>query len=118
MARVKKSEEPIKAHSIPIISTLGSCSKASMEMISLRMVPTTRDLCFISFGPEHARASMSHPASTAPTNSMIPPLVIALVIVSDLELTEVANELATSLAPMLHASRKAKQMPNPKMYEY
>jgi hypothetical protein len=47
---------------------------------------------------------------------MIAPMVMAWIKVKDLEETEVANALATSLAPMFQASRKAKNKPITKMY--
>jgi hypothetical protein len=43
-------------------------------------------------------------------------MVMAWIKVKDLEETEVANALATSLAPMFQASRKAKNNPITKMY--
>jgi hypothetical protein len=47
---------------------------------------------------------------------MIAPMVMAWSKVKDLEDTEVANALATSLAPMFQASRKANNKPTTKMY--
>jgi hypothetical protein len=46
------------------------------------------------------------------------PIVMACNMVKDRELTEVAKEFATSLAPMFQASRKAKTIAMPKIYEY
>merc|ERR1712093_896033 len=51
------------------------------------------------------------PTATAPANSMTAAASVACFIVSDLDATDVANELATSLAPMLNASRAAKMVP-------
>lgn len=47
---------------------------------------------------------------------MIAPMVMAWIKVKDLDDTEVAKALATSLAPMFQASRKAKNNPITKMY--
>ena len=49
----------------------------------------------------------AYPASSAPVNSMIAPIVIAWIKVRDLEDTEVAKAFATSFAPMFQASKKA-----------
>lgn len=46
---------------------------------------------------------------------MMAPMVMAWIIVKDLEETEVAKELATSLAPIFQASRKANMHPRAKM---
>ena len=57
----------------------------------------------------------THPTRTAPTNSMTVAISMACTSVRDLEDTDVAKELATSLAPILQASKKAKSMPRAKM---
>lgn len=41
---VRKSEEPIKAQSIPSMSTDGVCSNSEIWMISFLIVPATREL--------------------------------------------------------------------------
>lgn len=45
---------------------------------------------------------------------MTAPMAIAWIKVKDLDETDVANEFATSLAPMFQASRKAKIKPKAK----
>jgi len=44
------------------------------------------------------------PTAIAPENSMTEAIIMACFMVKDLEETEVAKELATSLAPMFQAS--------------
>jgi hypothetical protein len=58
----------------------------------------------------------TYPASTAPVNSMVAPIVIAWIKVRDLEDTEVAKAFATSFAPMFQASRKANPSPTTNIY--
>jgi hypothetical protein len=51
------------------------------------------------------------PRRTAPRNSAIAARMTACHNLSEREDTDVANELATSFAPILYASRKAKMKP-------
>ena len=44
VAMVRKVDEPIRAHNMPIIRTLGASSKALTEIMLFLMVPETRDL--------------------------------------------------------------------------
>lgn len=57
----------------------------------------------------------TYPTPTPPANSMTVAMHMACFMVSDLEETEVANELATSFAPMFQASRNAKIKPMAKI---
>ncbi len=57
----------------------------------------------------------TYPTSRAPRNSVNEAMTMACGRVKDRDETDVAKELATSLAPMFHASRKAKIMPKAKM---
>lgn len=61
--------------------------------------------------PDLIVSAVRAPTATAPVNSMIEAARAACFIVNDLDATDVANELATSLAPMLYASRSAKMVP-------
>lgn len=90
--------DPISAHIMPSMSTAGCDSKRVTSRILLRMVSATRE-----------------PTSTAPANSMTDAIIMACLRVRERDETEVANELATSFAPMFQASRKAKIMPMAKM---
>ena len=98
VAMVSQVEEPTRAHTMASINTAGSSSKKSVEMSFFRMVSATRE-----------------PTRTAPRNSQKVAMIMACVRVRDLDETEVANELATSLAPMFQASMKAKMTPKAKM---
>jgi len=91
-------ELPTKAHNIPSMRTDGFSSKSATLMIPLLMVPETRA-----------------PASTAPPNSHTVAMAMACIMVRDREETDVAKELATSLAPIFQASRKENIMPKAKM---
>lgn len=57
---------------------------------------------------------ITYPTSTAPRNSITVAIHMACQRVNDREDTDVAKELATSLAPMFHASRKARIRPKAK----
>jgi hypothetical protein len=95
---VSQVDEPIKAHIMPSMSIAGCCLNAETLRILLLIVSATRE-----------------PTRTAPPNSMTVAMSIACFMVRDREETEVAKELATSFAPMFHASRNAKSMPMAKM---
>ncbi|KAJ1639428.1 hypothetical protein T492DRAFT_936884 [Pavlovales sp. CCMP2436] len=58
------------------------------------------------------------PRSTAPLNSKMAAITIALRMVSALEPIEVAKALATSLAPMPKAVKKAKRPPRATIHVY
>ena len=98
VAMVSQVEDPIKAHIIPSMRIAGCFWKADTLRILFRIVSATRD-----------------PTRTAPANSITVAMSMACFIVKDREETEVAKELATSFAPMFHASKKAKSMPIAKM---
>ena len=89
---------PMRAHIMPSIRTAGCCSKALTLRILFLIVSATRE-----------------PTRTAPANSMTDAIIMACFRVRERDETEVAKELATSLAPMFQASRKAKIMPIAKM---
>lgn len=91
VAKLNQSEEPTRAIAIPNISTVGSSAKASVERIFFLIVSETL-----------------LPTSTAPRNSQMAANIMACQYFKDLDETEEENELATSLAPMLKASKKAK----------
>ena len=74
--------EPAIAQTIPSIRTDGSDSNSSMDITLVRMVSVTRE-----------------PTSMAPANSMTEAMHMACLRVSEREATDVAHELATSLAP-------------------
>lgn len=57
----------------------------------------------------------THPTRTAPRNSVQEAINMACNMVKDRDETDVANEFATSLAPMFHASRKARIRPMAKI---
>jgi len=82
VAAVRKTDEPIMAHIMASISTLGSLSYSCGSTILVRMVSATRE-----------------PTKTEPLNSVMEAMTIACFIVRQRDETEVANELATSLAP-------------------
>ena len=71
------------AQTMASIRMEGSDSKRSIEMTLVRIVSVTRD-----------------PTSMAPANSITEAMHMACLRVSEREATEVANELATSLAPI------------------
>jgi len=85
VASVKYKEDEITAQVIPSMRTAGSCSKYLVEMILVRMVSATRA-----------------PTAIEPVNSMAEAIIIACIIVREREETEVAKELATSLAPAIY----------------
>jgi hypothetical protein len=73
------------AHVMASIRTEGSASYSLVEMTFVRIVSVTRE-----------------PTSMAPANSMTEAMHMACLRVSEREATEVAKELATSLAPVTH----------------
>ena len=110
VAKVKKTEDAMMAHMRLRSSTCGWPSYRSGLTMPLRTVSATRS-----------------PTDTLPASSQTEAIIMACLRVSDLEDTEVAKELATSLAPtrrcqrgsmaesganrsvpMFHASRAAK----------
>ncbi len=115
VAMVKKVADATRAHAMPNIRTAGSSLKKSTLMTLLRMVSATRELLPSARAVPSTGLPITHPTSTAPRNSHTAAIHMACRRVRDREDTEVANELATSLAPMLNASRKAKIMPMAKM---
>ena len=82
VAIVRYVAEPTMAQTMASMRTDGSSVKSEMEMTLVRMVSVTRE-----------------PTSMAPANSMTEAMHIACLRVSEREATEVAKELATSLAP-------------------
>ena len=87
------------AQSIMYISNSGEYVYASTLAIPLRIVDVT---------PE--------PSSMAPPNSKIAATMTACRSDSALEPTEVANELATSLAPIPHATKRARKIEQTKIH--
>ena len=98
VASVSHKDDPTRAQSIPSMSTEGFLSNSLTSITSFRIVSATRE-----------------PARTAPPNSQTVAINMACIMVKDLDETEVANELATSFAPMFQASRNAKIKPKAKM---
>jgi hypothetical protein len=94
------------------------------------MVSATRALSFVRSDQRSCQEKI-YPTPTAPANSITVAIIIACFIVSDLDETDVAKELATSLAPgegqmcsdtevlgyipIFQASRNANIMPMAKM---
>ena len=117
VATVKKQEDDTRAHVMPNMSTAGSSTNLSTLMILLRMVSATRALFPISIECLHGpgMSLSAYPTKTAPANSQTAAIHMACLRVKERDDTEVAKELATSLAPILKASKKAKIMPRAKM---
>ena len=92
----KSSHAPTEmiTHIMPCMSAGGLSAKHSESAMPLRMVSVTRD-----------------PSKKAPRNSKTAPMHTAWRMVSDLDPTDVANALATSLAPMPYAALNAKIPP-------
>lgn len=84
VAIVRYVAEPTMAQVMANMSTDGSCSKRLMEITLVRIVSVTRE-----------------PTSIAPANSITEAMHMACLRVSEREATEVAKELATSLAPTI-----------------
>jgi hypothetical protein len=84
VAIVSHTEDPITAHTIPSMRTEGSDSKSLVEMTLVRIVSVT-----------------SAPTAMAPANSIHEAIIMACFSVRDRDATDVANELATSLAPIV-----------------
>jgi hypothetical protein len=82
VATVKKVEEPKMVHIMARSRTAGELWKWLGSIIFVRIVSATRE-----------------PTATLPANSHTAAMHIACFIVKDLDETDVANELATSLAP-------------------
>lgn len=85
VAIVSHTDDPTMAQTIPSMSTDGSDSKSSVEMTLVRIVSVTWA-----------------PTAMAPANSMQEAMTMACFNVRDREATDVAKELATSLAPKIH----------------
>lgn len=87
--------------------TPGSPWKALGEMICGRNSPPLSDCVLAPGGTRKALTpflivlAVRPPTETAPANSMMEAASAACFMVRDLDATDVANELATSLAPML-----------------
>lgn len=90
VAIVNQQEEPIKAQAMVNIKTAGSFLKTETSTILFLIVSETLE-----------------PTKTAPKNSQRAARIMACQYFKDLEETEEAKELATSLAPMFHASKNA-----------
>jgi len=80
---VRKVEEPMMAHIMARSRTPGWSSYRCGSMILVRMVSETRE-----------------PTATEPVNSMMLAMATACFMVKERDETDVAKELATSLAPM------------------
>lgn len=91
---VRYEAEAITAQTIPSMRRAGLSSKAAVSTTFVRIVSATRP-----------------PTPRAPVNSMAEAPTMAWRYVMDREETDEAQELATSLAPMFQASRKAKMVP-------
>jgi hypothetical protein len=82
VATVRKTADPTSAHPMASIRVAGTGLKVSRAKIPLLIVPVTRD-----------------PRATAPKNSVKQARIPACHIFNVLAATDVAYELATSLAP-------------------
>lgn len=84
VASVSHTDDPTTAQTIPSKRTDGSDSKSSVEMTLVRIVSVTWA-----------------PTAIAPANSMQEAMTMACFKVRDRDATDVAKELATSLAPRI-----------------
>lgn len=98
VAILNHTEEPTKAQAMVIIREAGSFLKIVTSTILFLIVSETLE-----------------PAKTAPNNSQSAAKIMACQYFKDLEETEDAKELATSLAPIFQASKNAKSIPMAKI---
>ena len=97
VAKVRYTDDAMTAQTMPSMRRPGELSKAATSTTFVRMVSATRP-----------------PTPTAPANSSTVAPHMACRYVREREETDEAHELATSLAPMFQASRKANTVPTAK----